>query len=220
MYKNIFSSVPKSNEVLKRIDMLNIFEYFLNGFNFNLFGKMYTVRKASRTDDMLMKEIIEYFSSSTYNEEFKTMLNSDSQKFRFFLMHRCLLNSIIQKSYFNFNLNMNNEQIGYYINKEYNLSNSEPAKIIIYYEIRDALLAEQIEFKKIKKNFLLGIQKGNNKEIYKKYLFSNNEVKTDLYEKKLNMYFSAHSNYLRSLNIEEIKKNKIFWGLNEISMIN
>lgn len=234
-----FTSTSKDTEALYRIDKLNIFEYF----------KFYKQRTYARPLDCLLKELTLYFQSNYFDAEFKRILNTDIKKFRFFNLHLTLLSTrlkdisktadirtALQLKLACYKLDncfikfYSEEALCFYIQKEYKITEED---FLLENELINLLSKDQVSFFKIKKSFMSFLAKPvtnntlDNKSkdefidlVLKKYLLTNEDKIIEFTSEKLRTYFIANLNYLNTLSHEEIFKNKIYWGLNEIKLIN
>lgn len=173
--RNYFTKIEKCSTTKERIDKLNIFEYI----------KLIKPRQSARKEDMLLKEIINYFDSSLYYNEFNTILSTDLQKFKFFLLHISLLSNRFSYAYkeasnkldykekmilkkTNYNLNSviiakySEEIVKHYIKMNFHLNYNSPSTLLIEQELYDILVKEQINHKAIKTSFLNIMNKINN----------------------------------------------------------
>jgi hypothetical protein len=249
-----FTITEKSNTVRHRLDKINIFEYF------GLLKK----RNHAKKEDILLKELYEYFCSNLFKEEFSSIINNDIMRHKFFLLHVFLLgnrvsNAIKQETNTSILTKLNNnilsfhlnrpiftyspEFMNYYISREFKLDNS-PGSIVIEHELIKILSKEQVKSSKLNLNFLKILSNYNtlkmnksesndeNKElidketlnfenkILKNYLFVNRDNLAHFYNEKLLLYFSAHYNYLSTLNIQNLLNNRIYWGLKDDLLLN
>lgn len=234
-----FTVTRKDTEVLYRIDKLNIFEYF----------RMYKRRINARPLDCLLKELTLYFQSSEFDDEFKRILNTDLKKFRFYNLHLSLLSerlknisriadwkTAIRIKLLCFKLDhcfikfYSEEALCYYIHKEYKIADDD---FLLENELISLLSKDQVGFFKVRKNFVnflsnyLLLEMKINEEgdkfkgiVLKKYLLPSEDKMIEFTCDKLRTYFIAHSNYLSTLSYEDLFKNKIYWGLNELKLIN
>jgi len=77
----IFSAVKKDNYCAERQEKISILEYF----------KIIPCKKQSTQQQMLLKELILYINSDSFQKEFKYSLSNENRVFKFYLLNLSLL---------------------------------------------------------------------------------------------------------------------------------
>ena len=231
---NFFSVQLKDSKIVSnRLDKLNILEYF------NLLRK----RQSALLSDILLCELEQYFHSINFKTEFQSqsgigkIIKNDIEFFRFFLLHVNLLSYILSEmdssletkllvfKLNNLSLSSSESFLNFYISKNFHLKIQSGYSLVIQKELATVLMKEETKYKKnFRTYFLKELNKEelNTEEIEEfnerisQFLYNNEEK---INKKKFYDYFSAHRNYLKSLKLNEIKQNKIHWGLEKELLI-
>jgi len=81
-----FQRITKDIDTKRRLDKINIFEYF----------EIIEERKTSKPEEYLVKEITDYINSNTFKNEFKFTISTQEQKFKFLILNLTLLTNRLQ----------------------------------------------------------------------------------------------------------------------------
>ena len=205
--KGFFTKAVKSS--FPRLDKLSIFEYF----------NLKTARQTASTEDSLILELICYFNSKTYKEEFDSLITTDIQKFKFLLLHKSLLKEKTKENLFKTYQNSNN-QLKYYIQQEFNLFNETRQlgnSLLLENQLLELFNREAIKYKKVHSVFLKTLDESDKKLFEESVLYYLLESKTqaEYFSDKFFVYFKAHRNYLKGLSLNEIMFDKIYWGMKD-----
>lgn len=211
------SRLSKSPEVMKRLDKLNIFEYF----NFT------STRQVSRKYEQLDIELALFIFSDVFHKEFSGYFDSfhNNELFRFFLLNRNLLrnrikiqqNGVKQKfEFFNSNL-ITNEFLQLFINKELVVKGT--------YIIEDELLKnykkDELYLLRNKLKIDTAVQSNDKAKVsslIRKFVFKDKE--NIIKEDKISTFIIAHKNYIDTLDLDDIFKYKVHWGLDDVKLLN
>jgi hypothetical protein len=81
-----FQRILKDIDTIRRLDKINIFEYF----------DIIEERKTSKPEEYLVKEIADYLNSNLFKNEFKFTISTQEQKFKFLILNLSLLTNRLQ----------------------------------------------------------------------------------------------------------------------------
>lgn len=231
-----FTKIRKIHKFYERQDKINIFEYF------NLIRK----RKACRKYEQIDLELLSYFQSKDFNNEFSFIFNKDHlsfQVFRLFLVNRDFAYQKLEKLNFsNFQAD-SNKKFSYYINYLYykllflkrralfdesidlfiNNQIYNKGGLIIEASIKSLIRKEMFSYIRLKNKLNQAFEINNDeyiKEYIRKVIYKEEKIKDESKIDKIYIFLVAHYNYIDKLNtISEIEDEKIYWGLTEIKEI-